>query len=418
MMRLRLLNKKPIYRLTIPMKMNCYAALIWILLLILGLAQCQQQTKAPRQTEGTDTVKAPEMNRSKAHKTYNLSDFYRKDGDLDSLINRIAGQMSARQKIAQLVVGLAGELGYPNEQAEALIEDYGIGGLAMLQGSGKGIAAEVAGYQKLAAASGHLPLLISADAEPFLLNRNFSGLPLVPQTKRITHPAVSRGVAIQISELLDEMGIHWNYAPVCDFSQNQAIINQRSFGQDAFQVGEMASVFARESQKQGIIATAKHFPGHGMVTGDTHKHLVFLQDTMPEVPVFKQVIDSGVISVMVGHIAVRNHPEFSTDGKPATLSGRIVTDLLKDSLGFEGIAITDAMNMKAVSGFENASLQAFKAGCDVIITPESIPEFIRQVDEAVRQDPALANHLEQAVRKVIRLKICTSLIQPQFLNTI
>jgi len=171
----------------------------------------------------------------------------------------------------------------------------------------------------------------------------------------------------------------------------------------------LCKAFVKTSQQQGIAATAKHFPGHGYVKGDTHDALTYIEGEMLEVKNYIPLIDHGVLSIMIAHIAVKNNESYNTEGLPATCSGMIVTQLLKEDMGFKGIVITDAMNMGAVKNMPDASLLAVKAGCDIILMPDNEYELMEGIlDEMVM--PGFREQIYGSVKKVIRLKVCLGLM--------
>ena len=141
-------------------------------------------------------------------------------------------------------------------------------------------------------------------------------------------------------------------------NENSAITN-RSFGYNKDSIWVWSDAFIKTSQGMGIIATAKHFPGHGLVVEYTQKAGI-VDGILKEVENYKPVIDQGVLSIMVGHIAVKNNPKYGTFGMPATCSRKIVNDLLKVELGFRGLVVTDAMNMGGVRDIENAAIRRSK----------------------------------------------------------
>ena len=198
-------------------------------------------------------------------------------------------------------------------------------------------------------------------------------------------------------------------APVCDLDANRAVIGRRSHGSDVSQVGKLAAAFVRATQARQVVATAKHFPGHGFAAGDKHKQLVFLDGGMPEIPVFRQAVEARVLMVMAGHIAVQNHPQYSTTGLPASISPVILQGLLRDSLNFQGITISDALNMGAVLNIREVALKAFLAGCDMVMQPSSIKNYVENLTAELEKSPQTRKQLETSVRRIVRLKICLGL---------
>jgi beta-N-acetylhexosaminidase len=256
-----------------------------------------------------------------------------------------------------------------------------------------------------------MPLVYSADAEPSLIGRKISGSTQVPKTADLKYVAEARAVAKTIAADLKKIGILYNYAPVTDLSKQNQAIGNRSFGSDPQHVVDMNKAFIEATQEEGIAATAKHFPGHGLVSGDTHKQLVYIDGELKEVPVYLPLIDAGVMSVMVGHIAVENNKQFNTNGLPATLSRNIVTTLLKEQMGFKGIVTTDAMNMGAVSKIPNASLKAVEAGIDMVLMPLDEKESLYSILAKMDEDKNFRDQVYESVKKIIRMKLALGVMR-------
>jgi beta-N-acetylhexosaminidase len=218
-----------------------------------------------------------------------------------------------------------------------------------------------------------------------------------------------RKFAASISNDLKDIGINYNYAPVVDMSPNEAI-SYRAFGDNADTAKIWSEIFIDETQKQGIVATAKHFPGHGYVIGDTHKKLVYIDGEMREVKNYIPLIEGGVLSIMVAHIAIENNPTYNTANMPSTTSRKIVTDLLKNEMNFKGLVITDAMNMGGVVTIPNCELKAAQAGCDLILMPVNEEKALFDILVAIQEDANFKQQIYASVRKIIRLKICLGLL--------
>ncbi|MFZ1462332.1 MAG: glycoside hydrolase family 3 N-terminal domain-containing protein, partial [Ignavibacteria bacterium] len=146
----------------------------------------------------------------------------------------------------------------------------------------------------------------------------------------------------------------------------------------------------------------------GNVNGDRHKELVFINGELKELDVFKEMVKIGVLSIMVGHIAIEKNGKYNPVGFPSTLSRKIVTDLLKNELGFKGLIITDAMNMEAVTKFPSPSLKAIEAGCDMVLMPSDEAKLINTVKEKMDKDPVFMKQIYESVRKIIRVKLSIS----------
>jgi beta-N-acetylhexosaminidase len=257
-----------------------------------------------------------------------------------------------------------------------------------------------------------IPLLFSIDAEPSLFNSRLVGTEPVINTIDIKTVEQTEVIARKINHELLEIGFHQNFAPVCDISPENEAIKNRSFGNDQETVVALSKQFIQTTQEQGIIATAKHFPGHGLVEGDTHKGSVYINGALQELAVYPPLIKSGVLSIMMAHITIINNKNYDTNGLPASCSRNIVTDLLKGELGFKGLVITDALNiMKAVTIIENAPLIASKAGNDMLLMPIDETETINTILHEMENDPAYKEQVYQSVKKIIRLKIFAGLIK-------
>lgn len=374
-----------------------------LLLLVAGLSlfTCNAQTNNNNQPAPAATQKVEK---------YTLDDYFRENQMLQTQVEKIFDKLSDEQRVGQMIIPAAGRLGKPDAEITKLVKKQWIGGVLLLDGTTESFKNYKYLFDSLNRAQAGVPLLYSADAEPSLINRKISGLQPVAKTNLIQDIAAAEEVARQINSVLKDIGILYNYAPVVDLGhQNQAIGN-RSFGSDPGQVKELANAFIQATQEGGVIATAKHFPGHGLVKGDSHHKLVFIDGELKEAPLYQELIDEGVLSIMVGHIAVENNPQYNTNGLPATCSRNIVTGLLKDQMGFKGIITTDAMNMGAVAGMPNASLLAVKAGCDMILMPQNEQELLYGVLKEMDSNPQLKDQVYASVKKIIRLKLCAGLI--------
>ncbi|HEX7052061.1 MAG TPA: glycoside hydrolase family 3 N-terminal domain-containing protein [Longimicrobiales bacterium] len=303
---------------------------------------------------------------------------------------------------------------------EWVVEDR-VGGLVISIGPPLEIASKLNLLQQMA----DVPLLVTADMEHGPGQRLDGGtvLPYGFDNGGGTEfpPAMALGAAGDPA-LAYEMGritalearavgIHMTFAPVVDVNNNPAnpIINVRSFGEDPERVGELASAFIRGAQEHGLLATAKHFPGHGDTGVDSHLELPVLSvgrqrlDSI-ELPPFRAAIAAGVTGVMTAHIAF---PALTGDMTPASLSPELVTGLLGDSLGFDGLVITDALDMGGVVnryGPAEAAVAALKAGADVLLMPPDVGTTIAAVVKAVERGELTESRIDRSVRRLLRLK--------------
>jgi beta-N-acetylhexosaminidase len=210
------------------------------------------------------------------------------------------------------------------------------------------------------------------------------------------------------------VGIHWNFFPVADVNSNpiNPIINTRSFGEDPHQVGDLVAAYIKGAHEGGMLATVKHFPGHGDTATDSHLGVASVNVDRAhlesiELPPFRQAIAAGVDAVMVAHVTV---PALDADpNHVATISPGIVTDLLQQQLGFKGIVVTDALDMAGLTHlFANnigrAAVESFKAGNDVLLIPADFPASYNAMIQAVRSGEISRERLDRSVLKILRTK--------------
>ena len=306
------------------------------------------------------------------------------------------------------------------------VERDGIGGVSMSLGTPIEVAAKLNDLQRRA----RVPLLVSADLEPGLgrleggvfahYMLDAGGATVFPTNMAIAatgrdYDAYDVGRAIAREGRA--VGIHINFAPVVDVNNNPSnpVINTRSFGEDPERVARLSALFVRGTQDGGQLATAKHFPGHGDTDVDSHVGLPIVSATRArldavELVPFKAAIAAGAALVMTAHIALPAVQGDSTT--PATLAPRIITGLLRDTLGFRGVAITDAMTMEGVGkGYttEQSSVLAVKAGADILLKPTDPTRAIDAVVAAVERGEISRARIDSAARHVLELKARTGL---------
>jgi beta-N-acetylhexosaminidase len=220
--------------------------------------------------------------------------------------------------------------------------------------------------------------------------------------------------------------VHWNFFPDADVNSNPAnpIINTRSFGEDPQQVGDLVIAYIRGAQANGMMATVKHFPGHGDTATDSHLGVAQVTGDMArlkavELPPFQKAIAAGVDSVMVAHVSI---PALDSDpNHVATTSPAIVTGLLKNQLGFKGIVVTDALDMAALTRLYGAhigraAVDAFKAGNDVLLIPADLDASYRAMLEAVRSGEISSVQLNASVLKILKAKASLGLYKTRLVH--
>lgn len=300
---------------------------------------------------------------------------------------------------------------------EALISEQKIGGFILFGGEVYETAYLTNSLQKMA----EIPLLIASDLERGLGNQ-IDGTTLFP-------PLMSLGAAgsDELAYLMGKItaiearaiGIHMTYAPVVDVNINpeNPIINTRSFGEDPEQVSRLAAEFIKGCQQNGLMATAKHFPGHGDTDLDSHSVLPTIGGDLErlekvELYPFKKAIEAGVQAIMTAHLRL---PALDpTPDLPATLSQPILTGLLRNKLGFKGIIVTDAMNMGGITTLYSpveAAMRAVEAGVDMILLPPEPKQVIEALVCAVRNSQISEARIDVSVKRILEAKARLGLLR-------
>ncbi|HYX54222.1 MAG TPA: glycoside hydrolase family 3 N-terminal domain-containing protein [Candidatus Limnocylindrales bacterium] len=270
-----------------------------------------------------------------------------------------------------------------------------------------------------------LPLLIAADFERGLGMR-MSSVPIFPDAMAFGatgDPKNAERFGAIVAEESRAVGVQWDFWPTADVNVNpqNPIINTRSYGEDPAAVGEFAAAFIRGARSHGMLTSVKHFPGHGDTGTDSHlgvarvdADLARLQSV--ELPPFRQAIAAGADSVMVAHLAT---PALEPDqNKVATISSNVIQGVLRKQLGFEGVIVTDAMEMRGLTGLYSpqagnpagrAAVDALKAGNDVLLLPSDLDGAYRGVLDAVRRGDLTEKRLDESVRRVLEMKASVGL---------
>jgi len=294
------------------------------------------------------------------------------------------------------------------EKINMLVED-GIGGFCIFKATPEQTARVVTELQSRAA----IPLLFSADFE-FGTAMRLEGGTAYPHAMALGKGdiATTEEIGRAIADDARQLGIHWNFAPVCDVNSNpkNPIISIRAFGETPEEVSPHAEAYIRGTQSIGVMACAKHFPGHGDTLEDSHMELPFLNfsrerfESLEFIP-FKKAIAAGVRSVMVAHLAVPELQQGET--VPASLSRNVITNVLKSDLGFKGLIVTDALDMKAIAdNFSSgeAAVRALKAGADIVLMPVEPGEALEAVQKALESGDLPMDEMKESVEKILTEK--------------
>jgi beta-N-acetylhexosaminidase len=342
--------------------------------------------------------------------SFELTDFLKNNATLDREVERIFKELDDTAIVAQLIMPAVGRLGQTKATIDQHIKERIIGGVLMLNGTKEEFKNWINNFESDNTKNGSLPFLYSADAEPSLVNKKIIGSTVVKKANELLNIGEVIKCAKTISSDLNSIGINYNFSPVVDMSPNTTV-GYRSFGAVPANIIPWSNAFIQETQKNNIIATAKHFPGHGLVSGDTHKALQVIDGEMKEIGNYPTLIADGVLSIMVAHIAVQNNAKYNTDGLPSTCSEKIVTQLLKDSLGFKGLIVTDAMNMGGVVNVPQAAYKAINAGCDILLMPVDAKLAHQEILAAYKNDKEFKNKVDLAAKKVLRMKLALGLLK-------
>lgn len=321
-------------------------------------------------------------------------------------------QLTPDERIAQLFMVAA----YSNKdkqhykEIKKLVDDYKIGGLIFFQGGPLRQAYLSNCYQSCS----KVPLFISMDAEWGLAMRLDSTVKFPRQMTlgAISDDSLVYRMGVEVARQCKRLGMQINFAPDVDINNNarNPVIGNRSFGEDKYNVTRKALMYMKGMQDNHVLANAKHFPGHGDTESDSHKTMPVIKasrqrlDSLELYP-FRELIAQGLSSIMVAHLSI---PALdTTPNQPSTLTKRIVTGLLKDTLGFNGLVFTDALNMKGVSKFYKPGeidVRAVLAGNDVLLFAEDVPTGIAEIKAAIARGEISQDEIDQRCKKILRAK--------------
>jgi beta-N-acetylhexosaminidase len=339
--------------------------------------------------------------------------------------------LSDEERIAQLMVVRLSAYNaatktaiFYDKQVADLIKQYNVGGICVFQGSPVKQANIINALQALA----KTPLLMCIDAEWGVGMRMIdSVLPLPRQMMlgAMQDANIMYEYGKIVAEQCKRVGLQVNYAPVVDVNNNpnNPVINDRSFGEDKYKVALFGIQYMKGMQDNGVMACAKHFPGHGDVAVDSHYDLPVINKTMAqldslELYPFREIFNSGIGSAMVAHLSI---PAIdNTANKPTSISKNNVTDLLRNQLGFQGLTFTDALEMQGVKKYfpdGAASVESLIAGNDMLCLPGDVPLAIAKIKAAVKNNKLSWADIEMHCKKVLLAKYQYGLTTLQPINT-
>lgn len=335
-------------------------------------------------------------------------------------------KLSLRQKIGQMInFRVNGDFVNFNSETflktRELVEKQGIGGFTMYRGNANAIANLTNELQRIS----NVPLLFAADFE--------RGLRMQMPTGTSFTSAMGVGAAGDVNAAFRQgkivceesraIGVAWLFGPVADLNNNpdNPVINVRSYGESPNKVGEFVSAVSSGTQAANCLSTLKHFPGHGDTSNDSHTNLSVVNadkktlDSFALVP-FKMGIKQGADSVMTGHLAV---PQLTNDEIPATLNPKLSNELLRKELGFNGIIVTDAMEMGAIIknySAEKSVVMAVQAGADVVLLPLDTANAIDSIEAAVKRGELTEERINESVQRILQAKYKLGLVANRFVD--
>ncbi len=348
---------------------------------------------------------------------------------LNESIHQMLDQLSLRQQICQLFIvtpeQLSGEEAVTqiNDRLLAGLAQYPVGGIVLFSKNlvdREQCAGLIADIQKNA----NLKLFIAVDEEGGSVAR----LGNCPAMEVTAYPPMGRlaqqgeeavyQAYTDIGREIKALGFNMDFAPVADVNSNpnNPVIGQRAFSSDPQIVAAMVRQAVAGLHQAGVIAVAKHFPGHGDTQSDSHQGQAITYRSLEQMRnseflPFAAAIDAGVDMIMAGHIVV-NEIE---DTAPASLCPYLLQDILRQALSFQGIIITDALNMKAITSYytsAEAAIAALNAGADILLMPQSLPEAVEGLLQAVEQGKISQEQIEAAVFRILRLKLTNGILVP------
>lgn len=333
-------------------------------------------------------------------------------------VDSVYSGLNLQEKVGQLIVTTfpAKVDKQKKKQIRDLVKKYKIGGLLFAEGTPE----EQAILTNIAQKNSKVPVMITFDGE-WGLSMRLEGTPYFPKNAALgciedNHLIYEYGR--EVAREFRELGVHVNFAPDADVNTNplNPVIHVRSFGEDPKKVAEKVVAYSRGLESGGVLSVSKHFPGHGDTDVDSHKGLPSLcynrerLDSVELYP-FKEMIRAGLGGVMVGHLQV---PVLEPDAITASsLSGNVVTGLLKNEMGFQGLVFTDALDMKGVSSVPQVTTKALLAGNDMVLVQYNTENAVQEVLNAVKDGVLSEKVVEEKCRKILTYKYLLGLRQPR-----
>jgi len=343
-------------------------------------------------------------------------------------IDSIIASLTLKEKIAQLfIVDFYGMTKTYHEKMYSKAMDdflrmYPVGGIIYFAENVE-TKEQVLLLNKALTTVSQIPLFISVDEEGGIVSRLGKaniGVTQLPDAVTLSTDNTSEEVyslALNLGNELKSLGFNMDFAPILDINTNveNPVIGKRAFGDDAETVTEYALAFGKGLDEAGVIYSGKHFPGHGDTTTDSHTEQTMVSHDMKrlnniELVPFKAAIEANIPTIMMGHIIA---PNVTNDTLPASLSSKMIQDLLRDTLGFEGLVLTDSLRMKAITDFypaEEVGVMLLQAGGDVILIPDDFELTYNGILSAVEKGTLTEERIDESLRRILTVKLNYGLI--------
>ena len=387
--------------------------------------QIQEETQGEKQEEISEDIREAD---SRPEVEKGLVDEVEMEKSIENQVQEKINQMTLEEKVAQLFIITPEALTNGEEVTTAgditkiNFETYPVGGLIYFS---KNITTKEEVITMLANTQNYsrqiigLPAFLSIDEEGGEIarigNSETIDVPILPNMSEVgltNDLEKAHEVGVTIGTYLSELGFNLDYAPVADVLTNSdnIVVKERSFGSDPLMVSQMVMEVIRGMNEQGIYGVLKHFPGHGATSGDTHEGYAYTNETLEEIIDDEMLpfilgIENKVSFIMMGHISA---PGIIGDNTPSSLSKTMITDILRKKLGYEGIVITDALNMGAIQNTyssDQAAIKAFQAGADLLLMPDDFKTAYDGILQAVRDGVISESRLNESLERIVRAKL-------------
>lgn len=340
----------------------------------------------------------------------------------DDIVDSIVQKMTLEEKVGQLFLVIPESvddcghdvvepcIGFKDNQAK-----YNVGGIILFDNNLKDPEQTKKLIAKLQSWSKY-PMFIAVDEEGGIVSRvgntKAMQVPKIGDMNSIKDAQEAYDVGDTIGKYLHDLGFNLDFAPVADvlINPNNIEIGGRSFGSDANKCGEFSSEVTKGLQKHNILATLKHFPGHGGYESNSHEGLSLSERSLDELRktefvAFKKAMTAEPACIMVAHMSM---PKLLGDNTPTTLSHKVVTGILKKELGYNGLVVSDALNMGAIVkyyGAEEAAVKSLNAGVDILLMPDKLESAYKAVIQGVKNGTVRQERLNEAVKKIVAAKL-------------